>query len=140
MIKICNYIILLFFVNSVDAQVADSYRLIGTIQSRNFIGIVMSDSKGAQSFYGVSDKMPDGSQIVEVRSDSITLKRTDGTLYDMYIAHDTKTVASVAPVKPDVPADPYAPGAIRNINAEQPNPLVRHRGRAGRQRPESDLE
>ncbi len=125
---------LLLFVDSANAQVADSYRLIGMIQSRNFTGIVMSDSKGAQSFYRVSDIMPDGSQIVQVRTDSISLKRTDGTLYDMYIAHDTKTVASAAPVKPDVPVDPYAGGAIRNTDAEQQNSQMQRRGRHGRTR------
>ena len=124
--------LLLLSAHFVNAQASNSYRLIGMIQSRNFTGIVMSDSKGEQSFYRLSDKMPDGSQIVEIRSNSISLRRTDGTLYNMFISVDTKTNASVASVKPDVPVDPYAPGAIRNTTTEQQNPQVRPHGRRGR--------
>jgi len=126
------FTVLLFFVDSVNAQVSETYRLIGMIKSRNFTAIVVSDSKGEQSFYRVSDKMPDGSQIVEVRSNSISLRRTDGSLYDMYIANDTKTVASVASANLDIPADPYRAGAIRNVDAERQNSQVRPRGRSGR--------
>jgi hypothetical protein len=115
---------LFFFVDIVNAQVADSYRLIGMIRSIYFTGVVLSDPKGEQSFYRLFDKLSDGSQIVAVRSDSISLKGADGTSYDMYIAHDTKTAASV---KSDVPADPFA-GAIRKTPEErQPSAYERRR-------------
>jgi hypothetical protein len=133
--------VLLFFVDSANAQIADSYRLIGVIRSTNFTGIVLSDSKGIQSFYRVSDKLPDGSQIVEVRSDSISLKGSDGTSYDMYISsymsdiHGTKTSVSV---RPDVPADPYALGATRSATPEQQVSQVPHRGRRGRTQSSND--
>jgi hypothetical protein len=136
---------LLFSVDYANAQVSDSYRLIGMIKSRNFTGIVLSDSKGEQSFYQLADKMPDGSQIVEVRSDSISVRRTDGTLYDMYISQDIKTATSFAPAKPDVPAVTYRPGSsssssaatrpaasIQNIDADRQNSQGRPRGRVGR--------
>jgi hypothetical protein len=128
----CIVTLQLFFVDSVNAQVSDTFRLIGMIRSKNFTGVVVSDSKGEQSFYRVTDKMPDGSQIVELRHNSISLRRTDGSLYDMYIANDTKTVASVASANRDLPPDPYGPGAIRNIDAERQNAQTRPRGRHGR--------
>ncbi len=127
----------LFLVNTAVAQSGgpQAYCLIGTIQSEDFTGAVINDPTGVQSFYRLKEKLPDGSTIVQVRPDSITLRGADGTSYDMYILHETKAVASI---KPDAPADPYAAGAIRNIDAEQPNSPVRRRGRAGRQRSEAE--
>jgi hypothetical protein len=113
-------------------------KLIGTIKSDGFIGAVLSDAKGEQVFYRLKEKLPDGSQIVAVRSDSISLKGADGTPYEIYIAHDMPhETNAVASVRPERPADPYAPGAIRNMGAEQPNLHVQRRGRAGRQRSEA---
>lgn len=110
------FTVVLFFVESVNAQVTDSYRLIGMIRSIYFTGVVLSDPKGEQSFYRLFDKLPDGSQIVAVHSDSISLKRADGTSSDMYIAHDMKAAASVAPYAPN---DPFA-GASRKPPEERP--------------------
>jgi hypothetical protein len=129
--------LLLLFVATVDAQATgpQAFRLIGTIQSKNFIGAVFSDSKGEQSFYRVFDTLPDGSKIVAVRPDSITLKGTDGMSYDMYIAHDmTKSAISTpaAPVRPDVPANPIAPGAQQSSQIERMNAQAQPRGRHGR--------
>jgi len=127
------FTLVLFFVDTLDAQPAGPQvtRLIGTIQSKNFIGAVFSDSKGEQSFYRVFDTLPDGSKIVTVRSDSISLKGSDGTSYDMYIAHDmtmspaTNTAASI---RPDVPADHPLPPAIQKAIPEPRNTHVRPRG------------
>ena len=128
-----------FFVNTVDAQATgpQASRLIGTIQSKKFIGAVFSDSKGEQTFYRVHDTLPDGSKLVAVRSDSISLKGTDGMSYDMYIAHDmTKSAIAntVAPVQPQpvVPAVSFAPRAQQNRSTEKPDALARPRGRRGR--------
>jgi len=131
------FTLLLFVVNTVDAQAIgpQASRLIGTIQSKNFIGAVFSDSKGEQSFYRVFDTLPDGSKIVAVRSDSISLRGTDGMSYDMYIAHDmtmSPVTNTTAPVRPDVPADPFAPGAVQNSDAEKSKKQARPRGRRGR--------
>jgi hypothetical protein len=131
------FALLLFFVVTVDGQAIgpQASRLIGTIQSNNFIGAVFSDSKGEQTFYRVFDTLPDGSRIVAVRSDSISLKGTDGMSYDMYIAHDmTKSpVANTgAPIQPVVPAEPFAAGALQNRSTEQPDAQARPRGRHGR--------
>ena len=133
------FTLVLFFVDTVDAQPVGPQvtRLIGTIQSKNFIGAVFSDSKGEQSFYRVFDTLPDGSKIVAVRSDSISLKGTDGVSYDMYIAHDMTTspiANTAAPVRPDVPADPYVPPAIQKATPEPRNTHARPRGLRDRAR------
>jgi len=130
--------LVLSFQCTVYAQVTGTpaaYRLLGTIEGRAFTGAVLSDSTGVQSFYRLNEKLPDGSQLVEVRSDSISLRGTDRITYEIYISHDTKTVASV---QHDVPADPYATGAIRNADAELQNSQVRPRGRHGRTRSGED--
>jgi hypothetical protein len=67
-----------------------SFSLIGTIKGGPFGGAVLQDASGKQTFYQLREKLPDGSQIVHLREDSISLKSEDGTVYDMYIAHDTK--------------------------------------------------
>jgi hypothetical protein len=104
-----------FSVAKVSAQSAGSQNssLVGTIQSGDFIGAVLSDAKGEQVFYRLKEKLPDGSQIIKVRADSISLKGADGTSYDMYISHDTKTVASG---RRNMPADPYASGSIQKTS------------------------
>lgn len=129
--------LVLFFTSAADAQVAEAQvdSLIGTIEGKDVIGAILGDTKGAQSFYRLGDKLPDGSQIVEVRSDSISLRGTDGLSYDMYIHHDTKK--NVASVQRQVTADPYAPGAIRNTAAEQSHPKTK-RGRRGRAQSEDE--
>jgi hypothetical protein len=137
------FTLLLFFVGTVDAQAIgpQASRLIGTIQSRNFIGAVFSDSKGEQSFYRVFDTLPDGSKIVTVRSDSISLKGSDGTSYDMYIAHDMTRYPvenTAAPVRPDVSAEPVAPATVQKSDAEIPKARSRPHGRPGQR--QSDAE
>lgn len=89
---------IIFFTLSLDAEAANpsSYSLIGTIISRGFVGAVINDTNGEQSFYRLHEVLPDGMQIVEVRSDSISLKGESGTRYDIYINHDIKTVGAAS--------------------------------------------
>jgi len=135
--SVIAFVLLLFFVVTVEGQAIgpQASRLIGTIQSNNFIGAVFSDSKGEQSFYRLFDTLPDGSRIVAVRSDSISLKGTDGMSYDMYIAHDmTKSAVAntAAPVQPVGPVEPFAAGALQNRSTEKTDAQTRPRGRHGR--------
>ncbi len=122
-------LVVLFSV-TVSAQTAGSQpsSLVGTIESGAFVGAVLSDAKGEQVFYRLKEKLPDGSQIVKVRADSILLKGANGTLYDMYISHDTKTVASL---RPEVQSESSVPTAISNTPVEQPaeRPSQRRRWR-----------
>ena len=86
----------LFLVDTTGAQTAQgldpsSYRLIGTIMANGLMGAVLVDAKGEQKFYRLHEQLQDGSQVVGVQSDSILLQRSDGTVYEIFIAHDTKT-------------------------------------------------
>jgi hypothetical protein len=73
-----------------------SYRLIGTVGGKAFAGAVFDDPTGAQTFSRLYEKLPDGSQIVNVYDDRIALKRPDGTMFEMYTIHDTAKAAPSA--------------------------------------------
>ena len=116
------FTLVLFFVDTLDAQPAGPQvtRLIGTIQSKNFIGAVFSDAKGEQSFYRLYEKLPDGMKIVEVRSNSITLKGESGEHYDVYINHNIKTVGAAIQSAHIASSSPGT--AISTAEPLQPNP------------------
>ena len=78
-------------VGSVPA-IATSYKLIGTVEGTMFSGAVLADSAG-QTFYRINQKLPDGSSVVKVMRDKITLRRSDGSTVDIEIVDDTKIVA-----------------------------------------------
>ncbi|MEK6745238.1 MAG: type II secretion system protein GspC [Nitrospirota bacterium] len=81
------------------AESYTAYTLIGTIEGEYFSGAVLADSANQQAFYRRDQKLPDGSQIVKVKRDSVTLKRTDGSTVEIQIVDDTKivNVARTAP-------------------------------------------
>ncbi len=97
----CLICLTLFFVGTADAQVAGgaSLRLIGTMQGSRVSGAVFQDGTGAQTFHELNSKLPDGSQLIKLRDDSISLKGADGTLYEMYISRE-KTAGSAASPQP----------------------------------------
>ncbi len=70
---------------------SSSYRLIGTIEGEIFAGAVIEDSSG-QAFYRINQKLPDGSHIVKVRRDRITVQRADGSTTEIQVVDDTKIV------------------------------------------------
>lgn len=74
-----------------------SYRLIGTIEGQSFAGAVLEDTTG-QAFYRIHEKLPDGSAIVKVMHDKVTIKRPDGNLVKLEVVDDTKIIASQPPV------------------------------------------
>lgn len=82
---------------SEPAPSPSTYRLIGTVESGAFAGAVLDDAAaGAQAFYRLRETLPDGSRIVKVQSDSISVKRSDGMVYELYIIHDMKAAAPSA--------------------------------------------
>jgi hypothetical protein len=107
----------LSLISQVNAQAATlpGYSLVGTIRSGDFSGAVVIVSKGEQSFFRLFEKLPDGSQLIKVREDSIVLKGTDGLTYEMYILHETRNVPAV----PYSPFDPFA-GGVRQHPAKRP--------------------
>lgn len=78
-----------------EAEIVN-YRLIGTIEGETFSGAVLEDASG-QAFYRIHQKMPDGSQIVKVAHNKVTIKRSDGGLSDLQILDDTKIVNVTKP-------------------------------------------
>ncbi len=70
------------------APASGGYSLIGTIQSQDFSGAVIRSGSSDQT-YRLGEKLPDGSQIIKVQSDSILLKDADGMTYEMFILHES---------------------------------------------------
>jgi hypothetical protein len=111
------FLLPLCLIDQVQGQVATTqsgYNLIGTIRSGGFSGAVINVAKGEQSFFRLFEKLPDGSRIVQVRDDSISIKGTDGTLYDMFISHE-KTLGFAAPP----PSNNYS-----SVNVSSPTPAT----------------
>ncbi len=90
------FVIGISFGNTASAAEPAGFYLIGTIVSKEFTGAVIKDGTGLQTFFRLYDALPDGSKIVRVQDDSISLKGTDGSLYDMFIAHE-RTAGSAGP-------------------------------------------
>jgi general secretion pathway protein C len=72
------------------------YKLIGTVEGSRFAGAVLEDSTG-QTFYRIREKLPDGSSIVKVMRDKVTIKKSDGSTVDLQVVDDTKIVAVPGP-------------------------------------------
>jgi general secretion pathway protein C len=73
-----------------------SYKLIGTVEGEQFAGAVLEDSTG-QAFYRINQKLPDGSAIVKVLRDKVTIRRSDGATVDVEVVDDTKIVTMQKP-------------------------------------------
>jgi general secretion pathway protein C len=71
---------------------ASAFRLIGTIEGEYFAGAALEDAGGVQNFYRIREKMPDGSQIVKVQRDKITMRRADGGTFDLQVVDDARIV------------------------------------------------
>lgn len=92
------------------------FRLIGIIAGSEFTGAVLDDSTGNQTFYHLRESLPDGSQIVAAADDHVSVKRSDGTSYRLFIIHDAKPSpqtarppVAVAPAVMPAPAAPSTP-------------------------------
>jgi general secretion pathway protein C len=72
------------------------FTLIGTIEGENFAGAVLQDATNIQAFYRINQKLPDGSMIIKVGRDRITLRKPDGEKIELSIADDTKIVNTVS--------------------------------------------
>ena len=91
-----------------QAGAPSAYRLIGTIEGKGLAGAVIVDAAGAQTFFRLHDTAPDGSRIIAVGSDSILLKRPDGTRYELFIIHD---MMAASPSRPATGPASFAPEA-----------------------------
>lgn len=75
---------------AVEVEVTN-YRLIGTVEGDAFSGAVLEDDSG-QAFYRIHQKLEDGSRIIKVRSNRVTLRRADGSSAELEIVDDTEIV------------------------------------------------
>ena len=83
------------------------FKLIGTIEGEAFSGAVLEDATG-QAFYRMYQKLPDGSQIVKVGRDRVTIKKAEGGTSELQVVDDTKIV--------DVTRSGGSPG-VRKLSA-----------------------
>jgi general secretion pathway protein C len=79
------------------------------VEGESFAGAVLQDAAGVQTFYRRNEKLPDGSRIIKVLRDKVTIKREGGGTFDLQVVDDTKIV-SVS--KPGMPA----PGGVRKVS------------------------
>ena len=124
------------------------FRLIGTVGSKGFSGAVIVDGTGAQTFFRLHDTAPDGSRIVAVENDRISLKRPDGTRYELFIIHDMMASSPSRPAadtasfatgatdirrtSPDMQRFAPRPGGLGPAAAAREEAMERHRNKAGR--------
>lgn len=80
-----------------EATAPSAYSLIGTIEGESFSGAVLEDAAAMQTFYRINQKLPDGSQIVKVKRDRVSLKRSDGSITELQVVDDAKIVLSKPP-------------------------------------------
>jgi general secretion pathway protein C len=74
------------------AESYTDYTLIGTIEGDSFAGAVLADATNQQAFYRLDQKLPDGSRLVKVKRDRVSIKRPDGTAVEIQTVDDTKIV------------------------------------------------
>ena len=137
-------------VAQIDAS-PSSFRLVGTIESGPFTGAVIDDTQNPQVFYRLSQRLPDGSQIVEVHGNYIVLKEQDGTRTELYATPGAGgprvPVASpaAAPRRADAPTPEQRMDLIRRRAAEAranpsagsgPGPMGGRSSQMDRQRPD----
>jgi hypothetical protein len=125
----------LYLINQVYGQVAaqSGYNLIGTIRSWAFSGAVIKVEKGEQSFFRLFEKLPDGSQLVQMRDDSISIMGADDTLNDMFISHEKTSGLDAPPLANNDPPVNISPSILAaaptNVSSDRSNVRTRRRTR-----------
>jgi len=71
---------------------ASTYTLIGTMEGETFAGAVLQDATNVQTFYRLDQSLPDGSRLVKVRRDRVSIKRPDGVIVEIKVVDDTQIV------------------------------------------------
>lgn len=83
--------VLFFSTAPAYSQAVGNFRLIGTIEGGSgFTGAVLDDNSGTQNFYRLREPLPDGSWMVKIASDTVTIKRSDGSTYTLFLVQGTK--------------------------------------------------
>lgn len=104
------------------------YRLIGTIEGGGErSGAVVDDGSGAQTFYRVGQRLPDGSRLVRVRRDRVLLSKPDGTSGELIVTDEVRASSAPAGAGNVPSAAPAAEGATK-----ESGPPLSPRPRRGR--------
>jgi hypothetical protein len=99
---------------------------VGTVESKDFTGAVIITPDGMQSFYRLRETLPDGTQLVQVHTDSISMKGPDGSRYEMFITAAGKQHTSAGPGAPAI-AQPQSPSPADNDRQSRPSRRGSHR-------------
>jgi len=75
-----------------QASAPSAYLLIGTIEGELFSGAVLDSPAFPQAFYRLNEKLPDGSRLIKVKRNSVSLKRADGSITVLEMLDETKIV------------------------------------------------
>ncbi len=81
-----------------QASAPSVYVLIGTIEGERFSGAVLDSTANPQAFYRLNEKLPDGSRIIKVKRDSVSLKQADGSVTVIEMVDETKIVMAIPSV------------------------------------------
>src|SRR5574337_1162193 len=116
------------FSGDVNAQ-ASSYRLVGIVRGRDFTGAVLDDGKGGQILYQKGEQLPDGSRIAKVQKESVTISRSDGTSYDLFLPQNALPSAQAGSSTGSASGSASAPPQQKQAQPRmEPAPLGRPSG------------
>jgi general secretion pathway protein C len=90
------------------APESSSFLLVGTVEGEQFAGAVLQDAAGAQMFYRRDQRLPDGSRLVKVKRDRVTLRKPDGVTLEIQLIDETKIV--------NVPSKPGAGAGVQRVS------------------------
>jgi general secretion pathway protein C len=90
------------------APESSSFLLVGTVEGEQFAGAVLQDAAGAQMFYRRDQRLPDGSRLIKVKRDRVTLRKPDGVTLEIQLIDETKIV--------NVPSKPGAGAGVQRVS------------------------
>lgn len=103
-----------------SAAVESTYRLVGTVESKEFTGAVIITPDGNQSFYRLRETLPDGAQLVMVHSDRILVKGPDGSRYEMFVTATGRLQSTAASGAPSI-VSPQSPSPEEKDRQSRPS-------------------
>jgi hypothetical protein len=107
---------------------SSAFRLIGTIEGAHLSGAVIEDAAGVQTFYLLQERLPDGSKILTVRSDSVVIEQADGARAELIVSPGpARAAVPHRPVPDEPPArDIRSPEPVPGQNGHPKRPRSRH--------------
>ena len=118
------FTLLLSALISIPSAAENAYHLVGTVESKNFTGAVIITSDGKQSFYHLRETLPDGAQLVRVDADSILLKGSDGSRYEMFITASANSAGTAVSSPNTAMSSPNTTMSSPNIPSSVPRESI----------------